>query len=681
MAVSGLPRATFFESLPRGGGAYVYEWADGQLSEQIPTEIIAADTAMRYNRVGTAVAITEAGHVVLGPANGCMLLEPGLCFDDTFMQPEADVVFPIRLYRKSGYNWVERAWLPTAGAVPRSGYGSTLATDGDLLVAGAPEWDYRPQENPPYGEIVGPGRVFVYDLANLDSDRDTMPDSWEERFGLNPVDPTDAALDADADGASNVQEYRQQSHPRNEPAHTRYFAEGATSAFFETEIALANPGDEAATVLLRFLPATRVPASTSVVVPAHASRRVRVSDVPAMAYAEFSTVVESDRAVVVDRVMTWSRAEGYGSHGERGVVAPQTTWYLAEGATHSGFDLFYLLQNATDTAARVRITYLQPAAPPREKDYVVEAGSRRTIWVNTEMFSGDPATRPGLSSAEVSAVITSLDAVPITVERAMYKTRPPSNDPAWKSFEAGHASAGVAAPATRWFFAEGAAGTYFDTFLLLANPSPIAAAVVRLTYLLSDGRTFTRDTVAPPQSRTTVWVDYETFPAAAGFPLIDAGEISTTAEVLNDVPIVAERAMWWPGPTAATWTEAHGSAGAASTAVRWAVAEGELRDGPGRTDTYYLVANATDAPADVRVTLLFADGSAPLSRTFPVSPHSRFNVDVRARFAEALGKTFGAVVESLGDSSTPLVVEWAIYRNALGVPWAAGANALATPWP
>ena len=41
--------------------------------------------------------------------------------------------------------------------------------------------------------------------------------------------------------------------------------------------------------------------------------------------------------------MTWD-ARGYGSHAETAVAAPTPTWYLAEGATHSGFQLFYLVR-------------------------------------------------------------------------------------------------------------------------------------------------------------------------------------------------------------------------------------------------------------------------------------------------------------------------------------------------
>lgn len=49
-----------------------------------------------------------------------------------------------------------------------------------------------------------------------DSDEDGIPDGEEINAGLNPLDPDDALLDADADGLSNEQEYALQSDP-NDP--------------------------------------------------------------------------------------------------------------------------------------------------------------------------------------------------------------------------------------------------------------------------------------------------------------------------------------------------------------------------------------------------------------------------------------------------------------------------------
>lgn len=67
-----------------------------------------------------------------------------------------------------------------------------------------------------------------------------------------------------------------------------------------------------------------------------------------------------------------------------------------------------------------------------------------------------------------------------------------------------------------------------------------------------------------------------------------------------------------------------------------------------------------------------------LQRTFQVSAYSRFNVDARAHFPLAVGKRFGALVESVGTSPAQIVVERAMYWDAMGQAWAAGTNALGT---
>jgi hypothetical protein len=448
------------------------------------------------------------------------------------------------------------------------------------------------------------------------------------------------------------------------PVHRRYLAEGSTGAFFDTRLALLNPNAGAADATLRFQRDDGTTITHTLSVPGRTRRTVVPRDMAGLDAATFSTVVESTQPLVVDRTMRWPTA-GYGSHAETSVDGPSATWYLAEGATGGPFDLFYLLQNPNPTDVTVTVTYLRPSPqPPIEKAYLVRAGSRANIYVDREEFPAGSGARL-LEATDVSARLVATQ--PIVVERAMYLSRPD------QAFAAGHSSAGVTAPATSWYLAEGATGGFFDLFILIANPGS-TAAVVEARYLTATGRTLTKSYTVAANSRRTVYVDVEQFPGE-GAALSDAA-VSTTLTSTNGVPVIVERAMWWPE---ANWYEAHSSPGATATSARWALADGEV-GGADATQTYILLANTGATAGSVRVTLCFEDGSSAV-RTFAVAASSRFNVDVATEFPAAAGRRFGAIVESLGASPAPIVVERAMYTSVGGVLWSGGTNALGTPLP
>lgn len=451
--------------------------------------------------------------------------------------------------------------------------------------------------------------------------------------------------------------------PSAPSAFTRYLAEGVTSSFFATRIVLANPGARAATTSLEFLRDDGVVVQQSTTVPPLATRTIDANMIPGLGSRAFSSVITSDEPLAVDRTVTWHDDQGrtYGSHAETSLPGPAPRWYLAEGATHSGFDLFYLLQNPSTDPVDVRVRYLRPTSAPLEKTYRVPGRTRMNIWVDQEKF--EPAAQPLLAASDVSAVIDTLDGRGIIVERAMYYSRDAT------IFQAGHESAGVTDLATRWYLAEGATGPFFDLFLLLANPSDQAAEVT-VTYLLPDGSRVPRSHQVGPWQRVTIWVDGEA-------PELASTAVSTVVESTNGVPIVVERSMWWPGDSR-TWTEAHNSPGATVTGVAWAVGDGEVASGPVARSTYYLVANPSDTPAEVKVTLLFEDGAPALTTMLTVLPNSRTSIDVASTFAGAHGKRFGALIESVGATPAPIVVERAMYADAAGEMWAAGSNLLAT---
>jgi hypothetical protein len=554
-------------------------------------------------------------------------------------------------------------------------YGLIVADNGsDMYITGTsdPRWE-APFDDDSFLPDFQSIRADQFEVVQLgwtppvvvDGDGDGLPNSWEITFGLDPNSATGvngAAGDPDNDGVSNADERTAGTHPRG--FEKRLFAEGVSNAFFTTRLAALNVGSTPARVQFRFLRTSGAPVAHNVTIPAQTRISVDPGSISGVYGNSFSTVVESDVPVVVDRTVSWDQS-GYGSHAEASIAAASTTWFLAEGATHGSFDLFYLIQNPGATAATVAVRYLRPAPlAPLTKTYNVAGNSRYTIVVDSEVIAGQ-----SLAATDVSAAITST--APVVVERAMYMTT------GGQAYSAGHESAGVTAPATSWFLAEGATGAFFDMFILIANPDPTAAATVQATYLLDDGTSLTKSYTVAASSRRTISVDGERFPDPSGPQLLANAAVSTILTSTNNVPIVVERAMWWPGGAQGPWYEGHNSAGATQTGTAWAVAEGEV-GGTAGASTFILVANTGSSTASIRVTL-FVEGGATAVQTFSVPAASRFNVDVAGEFGAAVANArMGALVESLGASPAPIVVERAMYSNAGGRVWAAGTNALAT---
>jgi hypothetical protein len=542
-------------------------------------------------------------------------------------------------------------------------YGLIVADNGtDMYIQGTsdPRWDPQMDDFVSGFNKLNAGMFEVVQLGwqpPQDTDNDGLTDDWETQFGLNPNSATGddgAAGDPDHDGVTNLQEFQNHTHPKGVAVLTRYLAEGSNNDFFRTTIDLANPSTTSdAAVLLRFLKSDGTIVPYAITVPKQRHVTVATTAVDGLQSADFSTVIETDVEVVAERTMVWTPTLQYGSHSETAVKAPALQWYLAEGATHGVFSLFYLLANPGDTQADVEIRYLLPGGQaPIVLTYPVPAHSRRTIPVDDE---------PGLKATDVSAAITSTNGVPIIAERAMYFSRP------GQDFAGGHDSAGVTQPSSHWFFAEGATGSFFDMFLLLANPDATRTAHVTISYLLTDGTIVPVQHDLPPNSRQTYNVSQED-------PKLASAAMSTVVDSPT-VPIVAERSMYWPKD----WIEAHNSPGATETGTMWAVAGGE-EGGAFGAQTYVLIANTSTFAGTARVTVLQENG-APLTIDVPLPASSRTNVAIGSTdvFAPVIGSRFGVVVQSLGGTPAQIVVERATYANDdAGVVWAAGASALGT---
>ncbi|MCL4846353.1 MAG: IPT/TIG domain-containing protein [Acidobacteria bacterium] len=459
-----------------------------------------------------------------------------------------------------------------------------------------------------------------------------------------------------------------------------YLAEGATGDF-DTEILIGNPHAQPVDIKITWiLPSTTPAVAPTTFTMAPTSRRtVRIKDIPGLANTAVSAIVESTNTpaldIVVERSMYWLHETLPKGHNSSGVLAPSTTWYLAEGAT-GDFRNFILIANPDPDPARVAqvtLTFLRDGgAPPVSRAIPggVAGGERKTMFVNLDV--------PELANASFSTRVESTNGVPVIVERAMYF---PSASPGFPG-PVGHESGGVTALSTRWVFGEGVTGgvapnPIFDTFLLLANPGATTARV-KVTYAKEGGERF-EQTVAvdpgldmPPNSRKTIWVNLD----IPGF-----ANAAFSMEVESDVPILAERAVYWGNGTPATWREAHNSPGATAEATAWAFAEG-LDGGFGVTgilyQSYFLVANtSTTTPLELKVTFVREDGTG-LVKTYAgaqaVPPGSRFTF-ASWQFPELSNQRFATFIEST--NGTAFVAERAVYW---GIGFVGGHNSLGTPW-
>jgi hypothetical protein len=433
---------------------------------------------------------------------------------------------------------------------------------------------------------------------------------------------------------------------------TYYLAEGATSSFFTTDILLANPNDQAAPFTLQFLNEQGPLPPQSLTLAPQSRKTIRVNDLPGMAQAGgLSTIITSTDAVpiVVERTMMWDQ-RGYGSatdHASDG-VAPK--WYFAEGA-QGFFRTYLLLANPREGNNVAHVRYLRDGEPAFTHDYPLSRYQRFTV---------DIGSHPELRFRTFGIEVT-FDQ-PGVAERAMYF----GSDPLWLG---GHESGGATSLSRSWFLAEGATGSYFKTYVLLANPTS-QAANVSLDFLPSSGAVVHTTRVVPANERRSVDISGED-------PSLRNAAVAT--RVTSDVPIVVERAQYWPGGPD-TWQEAHNSFGLTEAGLKWGLAEGRIGMSA-HFQPYILVANPGSVVANVTIRFLREEGSpsGPFSRTFTVQPNSRFTVfgDAGIDTSPLRDENFGAVLTS----DWPIVVERALYSDALGVHWQAGSNATATRLP
>ena len=359
---------------------------------------------------------------------------------------------------------------------------------------------------------------------------------------------------------------------------TYHLAEGATGAFFDTDILIANPNAAPASISVHFLRPDGAPIVQTRTLPAMSRTTIAADEIPGLEAASFSTVVTSHGAVplVVERTMRWG-AGGYGAHGEKATSGPWSTWLFAEGA-QGYFSTYFLLSNPQTVSNTAHVHFLREGAPMVTRDYTLAPGSRLTI---------DAGAISELRDTAFGTVVV-FDR-PGAAERAMYfgSSSPMERRPRVLRRE--------------WHIPRLVPRRGGDRLLLHdLRPAPQSVS--------GSGRRHAH--VLPGRRRAGHAAGHDPGPVAdhAEHRLEDPSlaNAAVATRIASATPIVVERAQYWGTPE---WIEAHSSAGIPALGTKWGLAEGRVGGGDG-AQTYILLANPGAAAATVTVTFLREDRRA-----------------------------------------------------------------------
>ncbi len=284
------------------------------------------------------------------------------------------------------------------------------------------------------------------------------------------------------------------------------------------------------------------------------------------------------------------------------------------------FDEYILIQNPGDAPATAQCTFMLPVGGSFSESYDIAPHARFTLPVQDVV-----------PNSEVSVKVESESG--LVAERAMYfKYR--------SRVTGGHASAGVPAPSTRWYLAEGYCGGLFDTWILLQNPNT-SDTTVTVKYLTQGGLAAQADYRVPAQARLSVAVDE--------VPGLESAEVS--AIITSGQGVIAERSMYfdYAGRNGGSCT-----AGQPDAATDWYLAEGYTG---GQFDTYVLVMNPEMSVAHVTANFMLPGGTQS-TLPFDVPAQSRYTIHL-----DDLPGMSSTEISTHITASSPVVAERAMYFN------------------
>ncbi|HTV03521.1 MAG TPA: DUF4394 domain-containing protein [Luteitalea sp.] len=199
------------------------------------------------------------------------------------------------------------------------------------------------------------------------------------------------------------------------PSTVWYHAEGATGAYFDTFLLLANPGATDATATVTYLLPAGGPVVRNYLVPAKQRVTINVEQEDALlADTAVGMAVSATQPLLSERAMYWpgTSAQWFESHASFGVTTLGQRWAFGEGRVGgpNNYATFLLVANPGMTDSTSTVTFLRANGTTVQRTITVPKQSRANIWVNVDI--------PEL--ADESFGVSIVSSAPVFAERAMY---------------------------------------------------------------------------------------------------------------------------------------------------------------------------------------------------------------------------------------------------------------------
>jgi Carboxypeptidase regulatory-like domain len=278
------------------------------------------------------------------------------------------------------------------------------------------------------------------------------------------------------------------------------------------------------------------------------------------------------------------------------LLKPGFYTYFAEGyvTANNQWREYITVANPNDVAANVIISHMLSNGTSVDKDYTINSNTRFTETVGNV-----------LTGANAPKIISD---VPVIVERPIYFSN------VFGGISEGTNTIGTTSLSKTWYFAEGYINPNFLAYLSIQNPNS-SAANVKIKHVLGDGSTIWNNITINPTTRYTETVSN----------FVGSGN-AVSFVITSDVPIVAERPIYFINAFGGTVNGGHNTIGASSLSKTWYFAEGYVTT-DGKWKEYLTVGNPNDVTANVTASFMLSNGST-IERNYLINPNSRFTETV-----------------------------------------------------